>query len=130
MDIGGAFLNADIASTCIKVHMRLNRVHTDMLVQIDPKHARFVEDRGNSLVLLDKALYGCVEATALWHANRTATIEVDDCIPNQYDSCVFNKHGPKVEQVTLVINVQDLFSTSKSEDNHIKFEACMRNKYK
>ena len=57
MDIGGAFLNADIRSTCIKVHMRLNQVLTDMPVQIDPKHAQFVEDRGTSVVLLDKTLY-------------------------------------------------------------------------
>jgi hypothetical protein len=39
MDIGGAFLNADIISTSIKVHMRLNRVLIDMLIRIDPKHA-------------------------------------------------------------------------------------------
>ncbi len=51
MDIGGAFLNADITSTRIKVHIRLNRVLTDMLVQIDPKHARYVEDRGTSILL-------------------------------------------------------------------------------
>jgi hypothetical protein len=130
MDIGGAFLNADITSTGIKVHMRLNQVLTDMLVQIDPKHARFVEDRGTSVVLLDKALYGCVEAAALWHANLTATMEGDGFIPNPYDSCVFNKHGPSGEQVTVVMHVDDLFITSKSEDNHIKFEACMRDKYK
>ena len=40
MDIGGAFLNADITSTGIKVHMRLNRVLTDLLVKIYPDHAR------------------------------------------------------------------------------------------
>ncbi len=57
MDIGGAFFNADITSTGIKVHMRLIRVLTDMLIQIDPKHARFVVERGTSVVLLDKALY-------------------------------------------------------------------------
>ena len=32
MDIGGASLNANIISTCIKVHMRLNRVLTDKFV--------------------------------------------------------------------------------------------------
>jgi hypothetical protein len=64
MDIGGAFLNADITSTVIKVHMRLNRVLTDMLIQIDPDHARYVEDRGTYVVVPDKALYDCVEATA------------------------------------------------------------------
>jgi hypothetical protein len=65
MDIGGAFLNADITSTGIKLHMRLSRMVMDMLVQIDPKHARFVEEQSNSVVVLYKALYGCVEAAAL-----------------------------------------------------------------
>jgi hypothetical protein len=81
-------------------------------------------------VLLDKALYGCVEAAALWHANLTATMEGDGFIPNSDDSCVFNKHGPNGEQVTVVMHVDDLFITIKSEDNDVKFEACMRDKYK
>ena len=130
MDIGGAFLNADITSTGIKVHMRLNRVLTHMLVQIDPKHAQCVEGRGTSVVVLDKALYGCVEAAALWHANLCATMEGDGFIPNPYDPCVFNKHGPNGVQITVVMHVDDLFITSKSDDNHNKFESCMRDKYK
>jgi len=50
MDIGGAFLNADITTTGIKVHIRINRVSTDMLVIIDLKHTRFVEERGIPVV--------------------------------------------------------------------------------
>jgi hypothetical protein len=65
MSLGGAVLNANITSTGIKVHMCLNRVLADMLVLIDPKHACFVEERGTSVVELDKALYGCEEAAAL-----------------------------------------------------------------
>jgi len=110
--------------------MRLNRVLTDMLVQIEPKHAQFVEARGTSVVFLDKALYGYVEAAALWHASLTATMEGDGFIPMSYDSCVFNKHAPNGEQVAVAIHVDDLFITSKSGDNLIMFEACMRDKYK
>ncbi len=43
MDIGGAFLNADIASTGIKVQLRLNKILTAMLVIICPEHSKFVE---------------------------------------------------------------------------------------
>ncbi len=43
MDIGGAFLNADITITGIKVHMRLSNMLTAMLVLICPEHAKFVE---------------------------------------------------------------------------------------
>ncbi len=55
-------------------------------------------------------------------------MEGDGFIPNPYDSCVFNKHGPNGEQVTVVMYVDDLCITSKSEDNHLTFEACMRDK--
>ena len=93
MDIGGAFLNADITSTGIKVHMRLNRVLTDMLVLIDPKHACFVEERGTSLVKLNKALYGCLEAAALWYSDLCVTMRGDGFTPIPYDQCVHNKIG-------------------------------------
>ena len=54
----------------------------------------------------------------------------DGFIPNPYDSGVFIKHEPSDEQVTVAMHVDDLIITSKSEDNHISFEACMRDKYK
>ena len=81
-------------------------------------------------MLLEKALYGCVNTAALRHANQTATMEGDGFIPSPYDSCVLNTHEPKDEQVTVAIHVDDLFITSKSEDNHLKIEECMRDKYK
>jgi hypothetical protein len=36
IDIEGAFLNADIAPTGIQVHMRLDCVMTQMMMQIEP----------------------------------------------------------------------------------------------
>ncbi len=81
-------------------------------------------------MLLDKAIYGCVKAVALWDANLTATMEGDGFVANLFDACVFNKHESGGEQVVMAIYVDDLFVMSKSKDNHIKCEACMRVKYK
>jgi hypothetical protein len=117
MDIGGAFLNADITDTGIKVHMRLNRTLTSMLVSIDPGHARFVEEHGTSVVELDKALYGCVEAAALWYANLSATLTRNNFTPNSYDPCVFNKVDRDGIQITVAMHVDDLFVTSVSDNN-------------
>jgi hypothetical protein len=50
VDIGGAFLNVDITSTGVKLHMRSDRVLTDMLVLVSPKHSQFVEEQGTSIV--------------------------------------------------------------------------------
>ena len=81
MDTGGAFLNADVTNTVIKVHMRLNRTLTSMLVFIDPGYAHFVEEQGTSAVELDKALYGCVEAAGLRYANLSATLTRNNFTP-------------------------------------------------
>ena len=47
------------------VHMRLDKVMTAILVQIDPAFGVYVTEDGTSVVQLDKALYGCVEAAHL-----------------------------------------------------------------
>jgi hypothetical protein len=65
MDVGGAFLNADLKSTGVMVHMRLDKLMTSLLVKIDPEFEQFVEKvTGTSVLRLGKALYGCVEAAA------------------------------------------------------------------
>ena len=38
IDIGGAFLNADMSPAGIDVHMRLDRVMSSMLIQLDPSY--------------------------------------------------------------------------------------------
>jgi hypothetical protein len=51
IDIGGAFLNADMAPTGVTVHMRLDRIMTSILLQIDPSYQKYVEpcnDGGNT----------------------------------------------------------------------------------
>ena len=73
-DIGGAYLNADMAPTGVVVHMRLDNIMTRMLVEIDPNFAQFVEKKGTSVVALDKALYGCVESANLWYKHLRRTL--------------------------------------------------------
>jgi hypothetical protein len=129
MDIGGAFFNAYINSTGIKMYMRLNRVLTDTLAPIDPKHACFVEERGTSVVGLDKALYGCVEAAALWYSDLCATMRGEGFAPNPYDPCVYNNNGLIGAQVTVVMHIDDLFITGLNEIDHEEFENTMMRKY-
>ena len=129
LDIEGAFINADITSTGIKVHMRLNRVLTDMLVLIDPKLACFVEERGTSVVELDKALYGCVEASALWYSDLCATMRGEGFAPIPYDPCVYNKNGASGIRVTVMMHADVLLITGFDEIEHEEFENNMKKKY-
>lgn len=129
MDIGGAFLNADITATGVKVHMRLDKLMTELLVKISPEHAQFVEPSGCSVVELDKALYGCIEAAALWFTDLDRTLKRDGFTPNCYDPCVYNKFAADGRQITAAVHVDDLKVTSASESALADFEEYMRSSY-
>ena len=54
---------------------QLDKVMTTLLVKLDPSFQSFVEDNGT-----DKALYGCVEAAALWYNDLRGTITKDGSV--------------------------------------------------
>jgi exosome complex RNA-binding protein Rrp4 len=130
MDIGGAFLEADMAPTGVIVHMRLDRIMTEILVGIEPSYKAFVEPSGCLVVALDKALYGCVEASALWYANLRSALMADGFVENPYDPCVFNKTGEDGLQITIALHVDDLLVTSCSKKGLADFVAYLKRTYK
>ena len=93
IDIGGAFLNADLAGTGVKVRMRLGRLMTTLLVEIDPAYGAFMAPDGTSVVELDKALYGCVEAAAVWYRLLRKRLEEYGLVTSPCERCVFNRSG-------------------------------------
>ena len=99
-------------TTGVKVHMALDRVMADFLCQIDKSYYAFRRKDGSIVVELDKALYGCVEASKLWYDDLTGKLASNGFTPNQTDSCVFNKSVNGV-QITIVVHVDDLLVTSK-----------------
>jgi hypothetical protein len=130
VDIGDAFLHADLAPTGIDVFMRLDSTMARMLVKLDPSYNNFVEDKGTIVVKLDKALYGCVEASALWYAHLRDTLERDGFEVNPYDGCVYNKLGVSGEQITIAVHVDDLIVSSRSQDDITSLELHLRGTYK
>lgn len=115
MDIGGAFLNSDITRTGVPVYMTLNKDMASILMDLDPGYVPFVSSDGKVVVKLDKALYGCVEAAALWYEDLSGVMVAWGLVINPHDPCVFNRTKQGV-QITVALHVDDLLITSKSED--------------
>ena len=130
VDIGGAFLNAHMPATGVKVHMRLDKVMTQLLLKIDPSYESFLEQTGTVVVELDKALYGCVEAASLWYEDLKRTIKQDGFIENPYDHCVFNKLCADKTQMTIVLHVDDLMITNLHDSNLEAFYQYLKTAYK
>lgn len=129
-DIGGAYLNADMGPTGVTVHMRLDRVMTELLVEMDPDFQQFVEKNGTSVVALDKALYGCVESASLWYNHLRGTLLAHGMKENEYDCCVFNKSAEGGKQLTVAVYVDDLFCSCEREDGLAGLLAYLRDVYK
>jgi hypothetical protein len=52
--------------TGVLVHMRLDATVSSLLVKLNQSYGRYMNDRGCIVVLLKKALYGCVEFQILF----------------------------------------------------------------
>jgi hypothetical protein len=94
IDIGGAYLNASMKPTGVLVHMRLDPLISEILLKLDASYQPFVNPDGTLVVELDKALYGCVEAAALWHQDLSSKLRANGFIENPFDRCIFNKGAP------------------------------------
>ena len=130
IDVGGAFLNADIKSTGVLVHVRLDKIMTGFLVSIDPSYEEFVDkDNKTCIVELDQALYGTIEAAKLWYDDLCSKLIAEGFEANPYDPCVFNKINNAGLQVTVAVYVDDLMVTCEDEAELDKFATFLKGCY-
>ena len=129
IDIGGAFQNADMSPTGIDVHMRLDRVMSSMLIQLDSPYEKFRDRNDTVMVRLDKALYGCVETSLLWYKDLNSKLVANGFVENPYDRCLFNKIGSSGKQISIVLHVDDLMVTSESQTDLDNFGLYLKRVY-
>ena len=101
-DIAQAYLNADMPD---EVHMTLDKITTEILLQIDPSYKKFVEINKNGnqevTVKLEKALYGCVQSARLWYNTLSTYLYSIGFEANPVDRCVFNRHSKSGDRRTI-----------------------------
>ena len=128
VDIGGAFLNADM-TTGVNVYMRLDKTMSDILSSLDRTYGSYADSKGRVVVLLKKALYGCVESAALWYDNLHATMKSLGYTRNDRDICVFNRLNKNGVQCTITVHVDDLLIMSKSKVMIAELTEGLRTRY-
>jgi hypothetical protein len=118
-----------MAPTGVEVHMRLNRVMTSMLINLDPSYQQYCEPDNTVLVILDEAPYRCVESSLLWYNDLKSKLGDDGFVENPYDRCAFHKFGRSGNQVSIVLHVDDLMVTSQSQDDLDTFGLFLKSVY-
>jgi hypothetical protein len=112
IDIGGAYLHADIVND---VYMKLDKVCTTILCDIDPSYEKYVLPDGTCNVKLKKALYGCVESARLWYNRISEFLIKLGYEKNPVEPCVLNKYDDNNVQCTVGLYVDDIKATSVSD---------------
>jgi hypothetical protein len=104
VDVEGAYLHCKMVG---EVFMRIDKVIADIMLQIDPTYDKYRLPDGSIVVILEKALYGCIESAKLFYENISKVLLDFGFTKNSYDLCVFNKEMYE-KQCTVVIHVDDL----------------------
>jgi hypothetical protein len=112
VDITGAYLNADMSD---HVLMKINSDIAKYLIDIDPAYEAFQNEKGEIVVTLLKALYGCVQSSKLWYLTLKRLFIANGFKCSSSDECVFIKH---VEGMLIVVAVyvDDITIQSESEE--------------
>jgi histone deacetylase 1/2 len=126
MDIGNAYLNAAMEGE--PLYMKVGQDIADYLVQVDSSFGAYKDEKGEIVVKLQKALYGCVQSGKLWYNHIRQTLEDFGFIRNSMDDCVFNKIIDG-EQCTVVVYVDDLMVTHPSEEVLDAIEQLLEDTY-
>ena len=128
VDISGAYLNADMTPG-MSVHMRLDSTMTDFMINIDNRYRKYTGANGGVVVLLKKALYGCVESAGLWYEDLRTTMASLGYMRNGTDRCVFNRMGPDGIQCTVALHVDDLLIMCKNKNTIAELTKGLRLRY-
>ena len=90
IDVKGAYLNADMQTPGDRrTFVKIDRDMAKLFVAVKPELAEFVDkDTGKLYMRVDKALYGCVQASALWQRTLTKALVKIGFVICVYDECV------------------------------------------
>ena len=127
-DIPGAFMHPFMDEI---VYMKIEGALVDLLIQMNQQYKEFVyENNGKKViyVLLEKALYGTLQAALLFWKDLSTTLINLGFVLNPYDQCVANKtiNG---SQCTVLWHVDDIKISHVEESVVEQILASLEKKY-
>ena len=127
IDVKGAYLNADMSTpNGKKTFVKVDRALAKLFVQVDPSLAKFVTSKGTLFMRVDKALYGCIQSSALWQEKLTRTLIEMGFRISSYDRCVaVSADG----SVIVCFHVDDLMVVGKTTADCEKFRVEFAKKF-
>jgi hypothetical protein len=113
IDIKGAFLQTPMSGPPIymKIYPKITKYAKELYPELDVFQW---QDQCIYTVML-KAMYGCVQASALWYALIRSKIEKMGYVISETDKCMFIKQVGEDKIFTLLLHVDDILALVNAE---------------
>jgi hypothetical protein len=92
------------------VFMRVDKKISKHVVEEFPELKMHVEEDGCIYMILQKAMYGCVQASALWYKLLRKVLERFEYEASETDQCVFRKKSNDGKIYILLVYVDDVLA--------------------
>ena len=125
MDIPGAYLNAWLKDKHV---VRFPADLAAEYVALYPEYVSFLQPDGTLLMLIEKALYGLVESSALWYTEISTFLVSLGYVVHPSDMGVFQKTD-KNDTITICLWVDDFLGFSTSDALTDELEKKVIEKY-
>ena len=119
MDITGAYLNAPLHDP---VYMRLDPYLSNILCEISKSYQPYVNQRGEIVVRLRRALYGLIQSSRLWYNHLKDILTSYGFVMNNEDRCVFKLVREKSVMI-ICLSEFSVFFLEISNEAHLSFTA-------
>jgi len=111
--IKGAFLQTLMEGELS--YMRLDHKMTQYGLEMFPKLEEYIDEDDCLYTLMLKAIYGCIQASALWYALICRTLEEGGYPVSEMDNCIFCKmNGSGI--CLLLLHVDDILANVDREE--------------
>jgi hypothetical protein len=114
IDIKGAFLQTPMEGE--PTYMKLDRKITEYVTEMFPDLQKYVEEDDCLYTLILKAIYGCVQASALCYALICRTLEEGGYEVSKTDHCIIRKMSEKHKIYLLLLHVDDILANVDREE--------------
>jgi hypothetical protein len=90
VDIKGALVQTPMEAPD-GMYMRIQRKLVAYLLEIFPQIAKYVQADGSIVTQLQKAMYGCVQASKLWYNQLWKVLKTAGFVVSEVEPCVMRK---------------------------------------
>jgi hypothetical protein len=99
------------------IYMKIGRDLASKVVKLYPEYKEFIDEKGNLFVEMLKAMYGCVQASLLWHRLLVKVLKGMGFEQSEVDPCVMRLIDNLMVHI-IMIYVDDLllFASKKVVD--------------